>query len=337
MIDLREHPQVYTASPGLTSNPWLFFGGGIGLVLVALFGFFVSLKIRTGPLQLHLRTTLPMILATGLFATGYTLARSPRAVALSPQGLHVRFRSAEKLLPWDQIAWAEVGSQAITGRKLLSIYATSGKVLLKLPANLDHFDSLVAAVKGRLTEHPSPHADALRWRKLRKTSVALLVGSAFMLAGSAYVSWETYDDHRSETLMRTQGVDGEALVVRKFLAPDGRTRRIEYRVAGAGENAPLHNVEVDQMVWMLAQDGERLPVKTVPGHPEIARLAAGEIKDSFKGSPALNIGLSIALFIAGIVFTVGAVLGFKGIEIATDSDTHRLKITRLTRPGTQMR
>jgi hypothetical protein len=232
----------------------------------------------------------------------------------------------------------------MSNRKLLVVYGNDGKVLLKLPGSLEGFDSLGAAVKARLAEYPSPHAPAVRWRKARRTAIALLVGTVFTLAGSAWTAWMAYDTHRARELMRTQGVDREAVVVRKFVAPDGRTHRIEYRVAGAGaetgagKDAPLHNVEVDPIVWAMLQTGGRVPVKTVPGHPEIARLSAGEIEDEMgSDSPTLNLVLSIALFVMGGVFLVGAILGFKGIEIATDPQTKKLKIERLPRPPPAVR
>jgi hypothetical protein len=311
----------------------VYFAGGDVLVLVAAFGFFVSLKTPTGMVQLHLRSTVPMIMAVGLFATAYTLARSPRAVGFSADGLHVYYRRGAKLLGWGEIAWAEVGSQAMTNRKLLTVYGNNGKALLKLPASLEGFDSLAAGVRQRLAEHPSPYAGALRWRKCRRQAVGLLVGSVLTLAGGAWMGWMAYDERRSAELMRTQGAQGEAVVVRKFVAPDGRTHRIEYRVADAGEGAPLHNVEVDPLVWSILRTGQRVPVKTVPGRPEIARLVVGEVEDAMEPSPMTKLLLMAGMLVLTVVFLVGAILGFRGIEIDWDAESNKFKITRLTRPG----
>jgi hypothetical protein len=263
------------------------------------------------------------------------MARSPWAVGFSAEGLHVHYRKGARLLGWGEIAWAEVGSQAMTNRKLLTIYGNDGKVLLKLAGSLEGFDSLVAAVQKRLAEHPSPYAGALRWRKCRRQAAGLLVATALTLAAASWMGWMAYDERRSSELMRTQGVPGEAIVVRKFVAPDGRTHRIEYRVAGAGDDAPLHNVEVDRTAWTLLRAGQRVPVKTVPGHPEIARLVVGEVEDAMEPSPVTKLLLMAGMLVLAVVFLVGAILGFKGIDIATDPQTGKLRVNRLPRPGPQ--
>ena len=323
--------QFHRVSLGLTSRPWVFFAGGVGMLAVSAVGFFVALYGRTGPLQLHLSSTLPAIFAVGLFMTGFRFAASPREVALTQEGLEVRFASVQKRWVWEEIAWAEVQTQAITNRQMLAIHGNDGKVLAKLPSNLERFDALVDAVKGRLSEHPSPHAAAVRWRKSRKQAKWMVIATAVALAGAVFMAWMTIDQRRTEMLLRQQGIDGQGIVVRKFIAPDGRTHRIEYRVAGAGEGAKLHNVEIDLGMWALIEAGSRVAVTTVPGRPDVARLNGGEIKDDFETSPVLNILLCVGMLVLTVFFLVAAIFGFKGIDITTDKVTGKLKIERLPR------
>jgi len=81
----------------------------------------------------------------------------------------------------------------------------------------------------------------------------------------------------------------------------------------------------------MLREGMRVPIKTVPGHPEIARFP-GEIRDEFLNpSPGKSLLLSAAIGVLGVFFVVGAVLAFRGIDIATDRATGRLKVNRLTR------
>ena len=330
MRDSPDLPQVHRVSSGLTSNPWVFFGGGLALVAVAAAGFAFSLRGPTNPLQLHLRSTLPMIFAVGLFMTGFRFARSPREVVIDHDAVQIHSGRSTRRLDWDQIAWADEQTQAISNRKLVAVYGNDGKVLVKLPSNIDRFEELVHAVKQRLADHPSPYAGAVRWRKSRRQAKMFFVGTLLALAGAAFMGWTIYDQRRTDHLLRTEAIDGEGVVVRKFVAPDGRTHRIEYRVAGAGDNAKLHNVEVDPALWVVLDPGARLPIITVPGHADIARLRAGEIEDEFLNPPPiLNVLLFIGMSLMAILFLVAAILGFKGIDIGTDKATGKLKIERL--------
>lgn len=117
--------------------------------------------------------------------------------------------------------------------------------------------------------------------------------------------------------------------MRKFLAPDGRTHRVEFRVADAGDDAYLHNIEVDARFWPMLREGMLVPVKTVAGHPEIARFP-GEVKDDFLNpSSNTDLLLAAAMLVLGAFFVTAAVLAFKGIDIATDPATGKLRVNRL--------
>jgi hypothetical protein len=293
-------------------------------------GFILALQGPHNVFRFHLQTTLPAIFAFGFFATGYVFTRAPREVEVSSQGLQIRFARATKHLSWSDISWSDLQTQAFTNRKVLTLYGNDGKVVVKLPANLEQFDSLAESIKKRLEDHPSPHASALRWRKSKRSGVMLLMLAIIPLAGSVWLAWMAYATNRDNQLMHTQGVQTEAILVRKFIAPDGRTHRIEYRVAETGEGAPVHNVEIDKLDWTLLQPGAHLPVKTVPGHPEIAELLSGEIKDEvLNPSTTMNVLLSLGVFVMGIMFLVFAILRIKGIDIITDPMTGKLKVERL--------
>ena len=250
-------------------------------------------------------------------------------------GIHVRSGKSERLLPWSDVAWSDVETQGFTGRRQLKVYDNNGKVALRLPSSLEPFDALVANLRQRLTAQPSPRTDAVRWRKTRRNAALFLFVGTLALAGAVWTAWQSYTTRRNEELLRTQAADAQALIIRKFVAPDGQTRRVEFRVAAPGERMPadgyLHNIEVDRNFFALLREGMRVPIKTVPGHPEIARFP-GEVKDEFLNpSPKFNLLLSLALAALGLFMTAGAVMAFKGIDIATDPATGKLKINRLPR------
>jgi hypothetical protein len=252
-------------------------------------------------------------------------------VALDAGGIHVWSGGAARLLPWGDVAWSDVETQGFTGGRLLKVYDNNGKVVLALPSSIEPFDALVASLRQRLTAQPSPRTDSVRWRKTRRNGLLFSLIGLLALVGSAWMGWTSYADRRAEELLRTQAVGGQAVIVRKFIAPDGQTRRVEFRVAGSGDNGPLHNIEVDRNFYPMLREGMRVPIKTVAGHPEIARFP-GEIKDDFLDpSPAKGLLLSVAVGALGVFFIAGAVLAFRGIDIATDPATGRLKVNRLPR------
>src|SRR5258706_147905 len=193
MLNEQSESEVYRASQGIASNAWLFFLGGMALVGVAAVGFMLALRSHVGQMQLQLATTMPMLLAVGLFGTGDRLARAPREVVVSQQGLAIRFGKAVRELGWIEIAWVDVQTQAMGQRKLLAIYGVDGKVLVKLPENLERFDTLVELMKLRLAAHPPAQANAVQWRKSKHTGAALLAGATFALAGSIWMVWTSYD------------------------------------------------------------------------------------------------------------------------------------------------
>jgi hypothetical protein len=85
MIPSPDPPRVYRLSAALTSRAWVFFAGGAGLVLVALFGFFLAIHARSTPLHLHLATTLPMIgVMAVLFFVGAILSFKGISIVTAP-------------------------------------------------------------------------------------------------------------------------------------------------------------------------------------------------------------------------------------------------------------
>src|SRR3954463_10534825 len=73
--------------------------GGVALVVVATAGFFLSLRTSPNVFAFHMMTTMPMILAVGLFATAFATLRSPTRVIISRDELAV-FRGQGEYGRW---------------------------------------------------------------------------------------------------------------------------------------------------------------------------------------------------------------------------------------------
>ena len=108
------------------------------------------------------------------------------------------------------------------------------------------------------------------------------------------------------------------------------TKRLEYRVIGADDQAPTENVEVDPDYWASLEGATSVPVIVVPGEPGISRLEEGQVTDDdeFSKTPAGGYALAalsglLALFLLGV-----GVLAWNGWDLAQDSQTKRLMLKR---------
>jgi hypothetical protein len=227
-------------------------------------------------------------------------------VRLGQEGLRILFGRQAREFVWEEIALAATADRAFGGGKSLKLYAPDGRLLATLPDALEGFDLLVADVQRRLAAKPHAKSEAVATRRLRKRAAGLICGAFLAWALGGANGWLAYSDARAQRLLKESSVPGEAMVVRKFVAPDGRTHRIEYRLAGV-DGAPLENVEVNPLFWSAMVEGQRLPVLYVPADPSVSHLRIGQI-DDMQMSSAVHYGLSAGIAVLGVVFFVGGLL-----------------------------
>jgi hypothetical protein len=302
-----ERVAIYTPARGSGIKATLLFAGAAGLVLMAVIGFAVSLRIPNDPIRFHAITTLPMICAMWSLGAALAVRRSPREVRVGPAGMSILFGNRARELPWGDVALAPTVDRALGGGKSLKLYGPDGRVLVTLPDALQGFEQLVANVQRRVSAKPHANSDAVATRRLRKRAAGLMVGGVMALALGGVNAWLAYDNARAARLLRESAEPGEATVVRKFVAPDGRTHRIEYRLASIN-GASLENVEVNPLFWALMSEGQRVPVLYVPSDPRVSRLQIGQIDDAQQLSPPLHYGLSAAIAGLGVVFFAAGLL-----------------------------
>jgi hypothetical protein len=223
---------------------------------------------------------------------------------------------------------APTGQAAVSTKRVLRLYGEGGKRLVTLTDDLQYFHVLEAEIRRRMAEHPSPQRDGVALGKVRRKGLLMVLAGVVFLGLALVNAWIALHDRESAQLLATQGRPSEAIVVRKFIAPDGRTRRIEYRVDVAG--APVENVEVEPLLWELLQERQRVPVISVPGRPDVSRLAAGQVDDSMHADPRLMLVASavMGVFSAGII--VAGILGRRGLTVKWDAQRGRPRIVQVT-------
>jgi hypothetical protein len=93
--------------------------------------------------------------------------------------------------------------------------------------------------------------------------------------------------------------------------------------------APLRNAEVKRDYWDSLEGASTVPIITVPGEPDISRLAEGEVQDNdFLKQPLgayslAGLGGLVSLLLLGV-----GLMQLSGWDIDLDSKTGKVSIKR---------
>lgn len=243
---------------------------------MAIAGFCAAIfEKKRGLLTLQFATTFPLLIAFGLFARGFSVRKLPKRIVVGPDAIVITTNRSERRYSWSEIGSAAKANVSLTPTTRLCITDMAGRTIVQVDESFPDFERLVGLVESYVDARPDDTSRRLMARKARRTSVLCFVVGAVMCCGAIFIAVETRSTLRAELLLQTKGVSGQGELVRRFVAPDRVTKRIEYRVAGA----EVRNVEVEPRIWDLLEQGQAVPVILVPEEPDISRLAEGEIRN----------------------------------------------------------
>jgi hypothetical protein len=318
------------ADNAVKQGGWMIAGGVAAAALAALgLGVVILLGGSGNQLQLHAMTTMPIIIGIMLLGAGWMLLRSPVQVAVGPEGITIEGRRGKTTHRWEQIGWAMAGMPGMGGRRVLTIFDTRGKTLAQLSDAFDQFDTLVELVKQRVAARQGDTADRLRRSKSRRLSLISFAAGISLSAAAIGVAWMTHHDQRAARLLAEQGVEGEGQIVRRFVAPNGVTRRLEYSVKTDAGLAPQRNAEVEKAYWDSLEAETTVPVIYVPAEPSISKLAEGEIEDDDPTKqPLMGYGLAAVGGLIGLGLFAAGIMQFCGWDLDLDSKSGKLSFKR---------
>ena len=324
----REQVFVRPDSAGRSATLWML--AGVGALGIAVVGFVLAVRGRTGPMALQVMTTLPTLAGIGALAAGWTLLRSPRRVSVGPDGLTIETRQATRRLRWDEVGSATVETGATSHRRRLNITDPNGKSIARLDESFSRFDVMTSLIGNHVEARGDDTAARILRKKARRQAVIAFVIGLFILFACGFIAWMTHQKQRADRLLAERGLPGEAEIVRRFVAPNGVTKRLEYRVISAGGQAPTENVEVEPGYWASLEGAESVPVIVVPGEPAISRLEEGQVADDdVAKTPAGGYALAALAGLLALFLLVVGVLAWNGWDLAQDSQTKRLMLKRL--------
>lgn len=315
------------------SHPGRYLLGGILLILLAAGGFVASVYSNLGTLSLHALATLPTMIAVSLFARAFSSRKSVRRVTVDASGITTEYPSQTRHIDWDTIAWSEGRVQALSNRKQLVLYGSHAETIEVIPDAITAFDDLDKIVSRRIKSKPHVLADLVRLKRLKRQSWLVFTVGILLCAVGTFLFLSGLSDRQAQRRLDSESIDGTATVKRKFLAPDGVTKRIEYRVDAKrtdGKSPSLMNVELQPSLWDVIQEGQKLPVRYVRDSPDISEMSWGEVKDdNLSPTKLIIVGLAATLF--GIIACVVGFFNRRGIDIVIDSETKKIRVARSAR------
>jgi hypothetical protein len=274
-------------------------------------------------------TTLPTLLAVGALTAGWTILRSPRRVTVDREGLTIETTRGARHRYWHEVGCADVGTGGMSHRRRLNITDPSGKSIVKLDESFDRFDEMVGLISRYVDAKGDNTATLILRKKARRQgAMAFLVGF-LMACACVFVALHTHSEQRAARLLQEKGQPGKAEIVRRFVAPNGVTKRVEYRVVEGDGRSGTRNVEVDPEYWDSLDGVKSVDVIVVPGEPGISRLEEGEmkVKDVTK-TPAGGYGLAalgglLALFLLG-----ASPFMWNGWDLSHDAKSRKWSVKR---------
>jgi len=307
----------------------LLFFIGLGCLGLAVVGFGLALIGRPGQLGLHAMSTLPAIAGIAALTGAWSLLRSPERITVSNEGLIIETRGGTRFHHWDDIGCANIETAGSSNRRRLNITDLNGRSIAKLDHAFERFEDLSAMIAARVEAKGDGTAERiLRGKAKRQAALALITGS-FLAFACGFVVWNTHKNQRDLRLLAQKGESGTAEIVRRFVAPNGITKRVEYRLVNSAGVSATRNVEVEPDFWDELEGAKSIAVVWVLNEPAVSRLAEGEVDPKeFTKTPVGGYGLAtvgglLALFLLG-----ASPFMWNGWDVAHDAKSKKWSLKR---------
>lgn len=322
-----EDDRTYRLLGSSAASTTLWFVGGLVALVVGVLGFVASLLTGAGQIMVQLTTTLPILVAVGAFWTAWSINRSPREVTVGPSGLCITSRRDDRAYGWNEVGWSTIQLGGLNRRRNLIVYDNSGGILTKLSDSIEGFDALAERIADQVAAKPDDSAQRVQMHKARRSAVFVASVAVFLLVGAGVLVWLTRAEERASRLLGETNIEGEAEIVERFLAPNGITPRLVYRVTTADGQYAERSAEVERPFWDGLEGVETVAVVYVPEDPSISRLAHGEVvSDELMDQPNVVYAVCGLVTLMSLFFLASAALQWRGLDIDIDSKTGKISI-----------
>ncbi|MFO1092613.1 MAG: hypothetical protein U0992_04760 [Planctomycetaceae bacterium] len=302
--------------------------GGLALMGFALIGFVICLLVRVNQVTLQSMTTIPILLGLGAIFRGWTSIRSPSEVIVDQDGITLTGGPGGRTIAWEDIGLASAADAPLAHKRRLTLFDKRGKALAVISNDFDDFEKLVSQVRSHIETQPENVSGKLQLSKARRMALFTGVIGILFAIGAGFIAFDTWNTRRGKELLAASGVEGAGNILRRFVAPDGTTHRIEYQVTGDNGQIATRNVEVERGYWGQLEGAATVPIRYVPAEPQFSDLLSGEIEEDIYGPISgytLCAGLALmSLFMVGV-----SVMQFYGWDFGTDPTTKKLGFRKI--------
>lgn len=288
-----------------------FFGVSCVLFFVSLHEQIPTLFYRTAPI-------LGSLMTIAAFSLSYRLYRSPIQAILTSKEINIVFRNKKKKFPWRIIGWTTVSNSAYFNHQIVDIYDTNGKKIFYLTESFEKYDLILKALN-KVTKQQHDLTQRARLAKARKDILPACLFGSIMLFLCAFLINDTLKQQKAARDLVTYGVEAEAEIINKILAPNGITHRLEYQITTPDGLTGTRNAEVLPEYWNSLDSISSVPVIYLPSNPSNSRLITGEPDQiPFMDTPLFKYALSACLLPFVLFFFVGAAFCWYGMELRFD-------------------
>ena len=322
---------VFERSGAERRKGWLMLVGGIVMACVSAGGFVLSIITRADQMRMHFMTTMPAIVAVGMFMGWWALCRGPRRVLVNDSGMTIEQGDASTRYAWTDLGWATMAATAMSNQKTLVVFDKEGRKLTSLSQSFEDFDSLTEIVKARVADQPPEVGSDIQIRRSRRSAVYTASFATIMIAASAFVAWNTHREQRDAKLLQKNAVEGVATIDELRIAPNGFTTRVVYTITNEAGKTASRNAEIepDYHAELERTKAKTLPVLYVPDEPTISRVKDHEvIDDDFMKTPKGGYGLAGAGTLLCLFLFAVALMQWNGWDFDIDSKTKKFSIKR---------
>ena len=328
---INKDSMVFEIPDRTRSAGWWLFLGGLGALLIAALSFVVALTGDGSQVMLHLTCTLPTIFGVGMIAQGWRMSRGIQRVAITGRTIELWMGGVSSSYEWPDVGSAVVSPTMMGSGKQCVLRNQQGKSIAVLSNGFPNFEDLTALIIERVKTQPVNADESQILRKARKAAVKTIAIALFLFVMSILLIWMTYDEQRTEALLKAQPTIGIAKIDRLFIAPNGVTKRAEYTVTNSAGETGSRNVELSPAVYdaLEAAGATTIEVRFVDSEPDVSEPLLGEVitKDTLDG-PLVRFALGGVLALISLFFIGAGIVQWNGKDIDMDSKTGKISIVK---------